>query len=156
MQPCPACNVPHAPGETCAGHEAARRRQGARASAAPPRREQDPVAHAPTLAVEMKTPPAAPTGTLLDGRYRLEERVGAGGMGEVYRATDTRLGKTVAIKRVIGFFAHSSEILARFHAEIRTTVRVDHPNVVDVLDKGQDSEGRPYFEIGRASCRERV
>ena len=146
MQPCPACNVPHAPGETCAGHEGARRRQEDRAGALDAPTENDALAHAPTLAVEVKAPPV-PAGTLLDGRYRLEERIGVGGMGEVYRAIDTRLGKAVAIKRVIGAFAQNPDILARFHAEIRTTVRVDHPNVVDVLDKGQDGDGRPYFVL---------
>lgn len=146
MDPCPTCHVAHEPGDTCAGHEAARRRQEARGTTPSASASTDAVGLAPTLGAEERTRPAQP-GTLLDGRYRLEERVGAGGMGEVYRATDTRLGKTVAVKRVIGFLSQSPEILARFQGEIRSTVRVDHPNVVDVLDKGQDAEGRPYFVL---------
>jgi serine/threonine protein kinase len=65
--------------------------------------------------------------------YRILERLGAGGMGEVYLAEDTNLGRQVAIKMLPGMFAGDSERLARFEREARVLASLDHPNVVTVF-----------------------
>jgi serine/threonine protein kinase len=57
------------------------------------------------------------------GQYRIEERIGAGGMGEVYRAKDTRLGRAVAIKALPAFYGHDPAWLARFQYEARYSLR---------------------------------
>jgi serine/threonine protein kinase len=64
------------------------------------------------------------------GPYAVVEPIGAGGMGEVYRATDTRLGRDVALKILPGEMAASQERLARFYREARAAAVLNHPNVV--------------------------
>jgi serine/threonine protein kinase/tetratricopeptide (TPR) repeat protein len=71
-------------------------------------------------------------GDILDGRIRIVELHGRGGMGEVYRAEDTRLGEPVAIKIVRAEWRSDPGMLARFHDEIRLARRVSHPNVCRV------------------------
>ena len=76
-------------------------------------------------------------GELLDGRYRLDESIGAGGMGEVWRATDTVLGRTVAVKILRPDLSADSSFGARFWAEAHTLAAMHHPGVVDVYDYGE-------------------
>src|SRR5262245_35220495 len=66
-------------------------------------------------------------GTMLAGRYRIVSLLGKGGMGEVYRADDTKLGQPVALKFVAA--APSSDRLQRLYAEVRIGRQVSHPNV---------------------------
>ena len=73
-------------------------------------------------------------GTLLAGRYRLVALLGRGGMGEVYRADDTRLGQTVALKFLPDAVARDAAALERFYAEVRIGRQVSHPNVVRLYD----------------------
>src|SRR3954471_97675 len=81
-------------------------------------------------------------------RYEIREHVGQGGMGAVYRAIDTKLGRTVALKTVV---AHrrgdrlTEEIRERFMREALAASRVDHRNVVQVLDFGFADDGTPYM-----------
>ena len=63
------------------------------------------------------------------GSYEVVAQIGAGGMGEVYRARDTKLGRDVAIKILPESFAHDAERLARFNREARTLVSLNHPNI---------------------------
>jgi serine/threonine protein kinase/Tol biopolymer transport system component len=63
------------------------------------------------------------------GTYRLQERIGAGGMGEVYRARDTRLGRDVAVKVLPPAFADDPDRVARFDREARVLASLDHPNI---------------------------
>ena len=77
------------------------------------------------------------------GRYLLESRLGAGGMAEVFRATDPELKRTVAIK-IVRAGAASGELLRRFRREARLLATLDHPAIVPVWDSGED-DGRPYF-----------
>jgi hypothetical protein len=73
-------------------------------------------------------------GTVLAGRYRLVALLGKGGMGEVYRAEDTRLGQTVALKFLPDTLARDREMLERFYAEVRIGRQVSHPNVCRLYD----------------------
>jgi eukaryotic-like serine/threonine-protein kinase len=78
---------------------------------------------------------------VLDGRYRLDQLIGRGGMGAVYRALDLRLGRSVAIKMLRETGGTNEE---RFEAEVRMLARFSHPNLVGLLDAGE-SGGRQYL-----------
>jgi serine/threonine protein kinase len=73
------------------------------------------------------------------GPYRIEEPVGAGGMGEVYRARDTRLDRTVAIKVLPSHLSTRPDLQARFDREARTISSLQHPNVCSLFDVGRES-----------------
>ena len=77
------------------------------------------------------------SGELISDRYRLDDPIGAGGMGEVWRATDTVLGRTVAIKILRPDLSMDSSFGARFRAEAHTLATLQHPGVVDVYDYGE-------------------
>ncbi|WP_234325825.1 Stk1 family PASTA domain-containing Ser/Thr kinase [Streptomyces sp. NRRL S-495] len=77
-------------------------------------------------------------GTLLDGRYRVERRIAAGGMSTVYRGTDTRLDRVVALKVMHPSLAGDAAFTARFIREAKAVARLAHPNVVNVFDQGAD------------------
>ncbi|MBV8544494.1 MAG: serine/threonine protein kinase [Acidobacteria bacterium] len=79
------------------------------------------------------------------GPYEIEELIGRGGMGEVYRATDTRLGRDVAIKVLSAHLADDPASLARFRREARAVAALSHPNIVAVFDVG--SEGDTQFVV---------
>src|SRR4029077_16005670 len=83
-------------------------------------------------------------GTTLNGRYRLEARIGAGGMSTVYRALDETLQRQVAIKLMNREVATDSDQLERFRREARAVAQLSHPHIVGVIDAGED-EGRPYI-----------
>ena len=82
------------------------------------------------------------TGTRL-GPYEIVAPLGAGGMGEVYRAHDSRLGRQVAVKVLPASFAADQERLRRFEQEARATGALNHPNILGVYDIGT-YEGAPY------------
>ena len=77
------------------------------------------------------------------GPYRILAPLGAGGMGEVYRARDDRLGRDVAIKVLPEVFASDPERLRRFEQEARAAGALNHPNVLAIYDLGTH-EGAPY------------
>src|SRR5438309_2595230 len=83
-------------------------------------------------------------GTTLSGRYRLEARIGTGGMSTVYRALDETLQRTVAIKLMHREIASDSDQLERFRREARAVAQLSHPHIVGVIDYGED-DGRPYI-----------
>jgi serine/threonine-protein kinase len=87
---------------------------------------------------------AAVIGTLISGRFRLEEQIGAGGMATVYRAFDETLERWVAIKVLLPEVAGEADQLERFRREARAAARLSDPNVVAVIDAGED-DGRPYI-----------
>jgi TolB-like protein/Tfp pilus assembly protein PilF len=74
---------------------------------------------------------ALTSGTKL-GPYEIQSPLGAGGMGEVYRATDTKLGRDVALKVLPADMAHDPERLARFRREAKALAQLDHPNIVTI------------------------
>jgi TolB-like protein/tetratricopeptide (TPR) repeat protein len=78
------------------------------------------------------------------GPYEVVALIGAGGMGEVYRARDTRLGRDVAIKVLPAGFASEPERLRRFEQEARAVAALDHPNILAIHDVG-NHEGAPYL-----------
>jgi Tol biopolymer transport system component len=86
--------------------------------------------------------PLAPNTKL--GPYEILAPIGAGGMGEVYRARDTRLGRDVALKILPESFARESDRLRRFEQEARAVAALNHPNILAVFDIGQHN-GSPFL-----------
>ena len=83
-------------------------------------------------------------GTQLCDRYRLEERIGSGGMSTVYRAFDETLERWVAVKLLHQSMHDDSVQLERFRREARSVARLSHPHVVTVIDAGED-DGHPFI-----------
>jgi hypothetical protein len=77
-------------------------------------------------------------GTVLGGRYRLDERIAGGGMGDVWRGTDEVLGRTVAVKILLPALLDEAGFAERFRGEARTMATINHPGVVDVYDYGSE------------------
>ncbi len=84
-------------------------------------------------------------GDLLDERYRLGQRLGAGSMAEVWRALDEQQGAEVAVKVLAEILALSQQARARFEREAQSIGSIKHPNVVALLGHGQVEDGRPYL-----------
>ena len=83
-------------------------------------------------------------GTELNDRFRLEEKIGSGGMSTVYRAFDPTLERWVAIKLMHRDISSDPDQLERFRREARAVARLNHPHVVTVIDAGED-DGNPYI-----------
>jgi beta-lactam-binding protein with PASTA domain/predicted Ser/Thr protein kinase len=81
--------------------------------------------------------PAIVPDTMVDGRYRVIRRLGSGGMADVYCAEDTQLGRDVALKLLYRRFAEDFEFVERFHREASSAAGLQHPNVVQVFDRGE-------------------
>jgi eukaryotic-like serine/threonine-protein kinase len=79
--------------------------------------------------------------------YRITTALGAGGMGEVYRATDTKLGRDVALKVLPAEMARDPERLARFQREARAVAALNHPHIV-TLYSVEEAEGVHFLENG--------
>ncbi len=77
---------------------------------------------------------------MLGGRYRLDERIAGGGMGDVWRGTDEVLGRTVAVKILLPALLDEPGFAERFRGEARTMATINHPGVVDVYDYGSDQQ----------------
>ena len=78
------------------------------------------------------------------GPYKILERLGAGGMGEVYRARDTRLARDVVIKVLLPAYATDADRLRRFANEARAASSLNHPNILTIYDVGT-ADGSPYL-----------
>jgi eukaryotic-like serine/threonine-protein kinase len=78
------------------------------------------------------------------GHYRVIEKIGSGGMGEVYRASDERLARDVALKILKPSLANDQDRLRRFEQEARAAAALSHPNIVAIFDIGRD-DGAPYI-----------
>ncbi|MEU8180471.1 protein kinase [Micromonospora sp. NPDC049047] len=79
-------------------------------------------------------------GVQLGNRYRLDERIASGGMGDVWRGTDQVLGRTVAVKSLLPALLDDPDFAERFRGEARTMATINHPGVVDVYDFGNDQQ----------------
>ena len=95
--------------------------------------------------IEERSTAADPlVGRTLADRYRIEEVIGRGGMGVVYRIEHTRIGKAMAMKLLHGDLARDREVVRRFRREAETVSKLDHPNTVQIFDFGQ-SEGMTFL-----------
>jgi serine/threonine-protein kinase len=75
--------------------------------------------------------------TLFDGRYRIQRKLGAGGMADVYLAEDQELGRRVAIKILNGRHANDDQFIERFRREAKNAAALNHPNIVSIYDRGE-------------------
>jgi serine/threonine-protein kinase len=99
-----------------------------------------------------------PVGTLLSDRYRLDAKIGSGGMSTVFRAFDTVLEREVAIKVLHTDIAHDADQLERFRREARAVAQLNHPHIVGIIDAADDERG-PYivFEyVSGQTLKERI
>jgi len=90
--------------------------------------------------------PSLAPGTILDGRYRLERRLGKGGMGTVYAAQDAALARTIALKLLSKRHAADERAVERFRREARQASQAHHPHIVEVLALGQ-TNGQWYLTM---------
>ena len=88
---------------------------------------------------------SVPTGHTFGGRYSVEERVGVGGMAEVYRARDSLLGREVAVKVLSERFSRDRSFVERFRREAQSAANLNHPNIVSLYDFGGDDS--TYFIV---------
>jgi eukaryotic-like serine/threonine-protein kinase len=85
-------------------------------------------------------------GSVVDGRYRVLRRIGAGGMADVWLAEDTHLQRQVALKVLHRRFAQDREFVERFRREAEAAAGLQHPNIVAVYDRGE-FEGTYYIAM---------
>jgi eukaryotic-like serine/threonine-protein kinase len=78
------------------------------------------------------------------GPYEIVSAIGAGGMGDVYRARDTKLGRDVAIRFISNGFGHDPEQLARFHREAHLLASLNHPHIAAIHDL-EDANGSQFL-----------
>ena len=88
---------------------------------------------------------ATSVGSVLSGRYRLEERLAGGGMGEVFRAVHLELGRAFALKLMRPELSADPGFVDRFRREAMTASQLGHPNIVDIVDSGRAESGQFYF-----------
>jgi serine/threonine protein kinase len=84
-------------------------------------------------------------GSEVDGRYRVIELIGEGGMGKVYLAEHIEIGKRVALKVLHPSYSRMPDLVERFRREARAASKIGHPNIVDVTDSGTTADGSVYF-----------
>ena len=131
---CAHCGQVHAPDETCPQLKRARDKRAAG--------EAIPIEIADT-----KPAPSwndATTAPLFLGRYQMLEKLGEGGMGEVWKARDTQLPRFVAIKKMLPSIASRRDFVQRFESEAAKAAAVEHENIVTVYERGRD-DGTPYY-----------
>jgi serine/threonine-protein kinase len=87
-----------------------------------------------------------PVGTMVSGKYRIERKIGSGGMGSVYAALDEALSRPVALKVIARRHTNDARLVERFRREARMASQARHPNIVEVLDLGQ-YDGRWYLAM---------
>ncbi len=84
-------------------------------------------------------------GRVIEGRYRILDKIGEGGMGSVYRAEHLKLNKQVAVKLIRAETLNHDEVLARFEREAKVTALLDHPHIVGAMDYGELLEGGAFL-----------
>ena len=85
-------------------------------------------------------------GSIIDGRYRVLQRIGSGGMADVWLADDTHLQRRVALKVLHSRFSQDREFVERFRREAESAAGLQHPNIVAVYDRGE-FEGAYYIAM---------
>ena len=83
-------------------------------------------------------------GQIVAGRYAITRKIGEGGMGAVYEAQHTLIGKRVAIKVLLDKYAQKESIIARLNQEARLASAIGHPHIVDITDLGKTEDGRTF------------
>ena len=83
-------------------------------------------------------------GSVLLGRYEITGKIGQGGMGAVYEATHTLIGKRVAVKVLLDKYAQKDQVVARLEQEARLASSIGHEHIIDITDFGQTSDGRTF------------
>ncbi len=83
-------------------------------------------------------------GTTLSGRYMVTRKIGQGGMGAVYEATHTLIGKRVAVKVLLDKYARKEQVVARLEQEARLASAIGHEHIIDITDFGQTDDGRTF------------
>lgn len=86
-------------------------------------------------------------GTTIGGRFEITSRIGAGGMGIVYRARQLGMDRDVAIKMLLKELAHDAKVVQRFKIEALAVSRLNHPNTIRIFDFGQLDDGTLYFAM---------
>ena len=86
-------------------------------------------------------------GQLIDDRYYVEQRLGEGGMGEVYIAHQVRTGRKCALKLMHRTMTRDPDAVGRFRREASSACAISHPNVATIFDSGETSDHRPYFAM---------
>ncbi|HEV7553894.1 MAG TPA: serine/threonine-protein kinase [Kofleriaceae bacterium] len=114
-----------------------------------------PAGSAPTMpgaGAPVGVPPAMPAMTHgeLPDRYDVAEEIARGGMGRVVEATDTMLGRVVAVKQAL---ANDADAIRRFQRETKITARLEHPSIVPVYDAGVGANGAPFYVMRKVSGR---
>jgi serine/threonine-protein kinase len=84
-------------------------------------------------------------GQVVDGRYRVIERLGAGGMGTVYRVEHTEIRKSLALKVLLPELVDTEDMFKRFRQEAKAASSIGHPNIVEISDFGTLPDGSPFF-----------
>jgi eukaryotic-like serine/threonine-protein kinase len=100
--------------------------------------------------MQEEVPPESPdllVGRMLAGKYKLERKLGEGGMGAVYRARQVALEKTIAVKVMHKELASDPMFAARFHREAKAASRLDHANSIDIHDFGEEPDGLLYIAM---------
>lgn len=132
--------------DACAGDEALRAKVEAMLAAHEKAGSflQDPVAEVAAELIAQEDARWAEGATI--GPYQIVRQLGAGGMGDVYLARDSRLGRSAALKVLPDFFAKDNERMRRFHQEARAASALSHPNVATIYDIGE-AEGTTYIAM---------
>jgi serine/threonine-protein kinase len=92
-------------------------------------------------------PPHIQPGLVIADKYRLEQEIGRGSMGTVYRAVHVTLGQRVAIKLISGAHSQSAEARQRFSIEAKAAAKLRSRHVVQVIDDGETPQGNPYIVL---------
>ena len=147
---CPSCGAPaHAPVDAPPDETSDQTQLFGSRSAAPTKRPTPPQAagrQSGSLSFESIDDAWFVAGTILAERYRIVGLLGRGGMGEVYRADDLKLGQPVALKFLPDHLQSNGAALARFHREVRVARQVSHKNVCRVYDIGE-IDGRQFLSM---------
>lgn len=145
MAQCPGASEPAAPDRTV--DELKKERGVRQEGVADESATSSPVGDTPEALSEVSVVDDAEPmlGQLVGQKYRIERKIGQGGMGEVYLGLNAQLGQQVAIKFLSRKLAHDEGIVARFLNEARSYCRVNHPNAVTLLEYGQHTDGTLYI-----------